>query len=132
MKKKKGKLKSAKKNKFDLFNDSNSIISDCSECVLNKKSIDIKSQNNESYIKEHRNSVMGNSSLINKYLSTLLSKGGSNDFTEVSIKNSGNKSSIKPKKESDVKKSIEIKKKESNELKKWGTSVKDNQLIGNS
>ncbi len=130
----KKKIKNTKKNKIDLFNDSthNSIISDCSECALNKKSIDIKSLHNDSYIKEYRNSVMGTSSLINKNLSTLLSKRGSNDFTEVSFKNSGNKSSIRPKKVSDFKKSIEIKKNEANELKKWGTSVKDNQLTGNS
>ena len=129
-KKKKGIFKNTKKNKFDLFNDSshNSIISDCSECALNKKSIDIKSQNNESYIKEHRNSAMGNSSLINKHLSTLISKRGSIDFTEASIKNTGLKSSNKPKKRPDFKKSIEIKQNESNELKKWGTSVKDNQI----
>ena len=138
LKKKKVKFKNTKKSKIDLFNESthNSIISDCSEYALNKKSIDIKSIHNESYINEKRNSVMGNSSLINRHLSTLLSKRGSIDNTEISNKNSGTKSSNRPKKVSDFKKSIELKKKESkkesNELKKWGTSIKDNQLTGNS
>jgi len=138
LRKKKGIFKISKKNKIDLFNDSthNSVISDCSESALNKKSIDIKSQYNESYIKEYRNSVMGNSSIINKNLSTLLSKRASIDFTEVSIKNSGTKSSIRPKKASDFKKSLDIKKVKSivqnNKLKKCGTSIKDNQLTGNS
>ena len=136
LRKKKGIFKNTKKNKIDIFNDSthNSIISDCSEYALNKKSIDIKSleRDDESYIKERRYSVIGTSSLINKNISTLLSKRGSIDLTEVSAKNSGAKSSIRPKKISEFKKSIEIKKHGSNELKKWGTSVKDKQLKGNS
>jgi len=133
---KKGMSKNTKKSRIDLFNDSthNSIISDCSESALNKKSIDIKSFHNESYLNEHRNSVIGNSSIINKRLSFLLSKRGSIDFKEVNNKNSGTRNSIRPKKISN--KSIEIKKNESseqkNELKKWGTSIKDNQLTGNS
>ena len=110
VKKKKGILKAFKKLKIDSFNESNhnSILSDYSDYILNKKSNELKNNNKDDELlsKDIKKTVMISSSLIKKHLSTLISKNGSIDCAELSNKNSGIRSSIKPKKISDLKSSM--------------------------
>ena len=116
------------KNKSNVFNDSyhNSMLSENSDCKMIKNSIEIKSNNFD----KERNSFIypglkKSSTVINREMpSSLISNKNSIDFTDITYKNSGLKSTIKPNKASDLKNSIEIKK-----FKRSETSIFDNNLF---
>jgi len=115
------------KNKSNLFNDSNynSMLSENSDCNMIKKSIEIRSNNFE---KERTNYIYAglkkSSTVINMEMPSLISNKNSNDFTEITNKNSALKSSVKPNRMSDLKNSIEIK-----HFKRSETSIFDNNLF---
>ena len=115
------------KNKSNLFNDSNynSMFSENSDCNMIKKSIEIKSNNFE---KERTNFIYSglkkSSTVINKEMPSLISNKNSIDFTDITNKNSGIKSSVKPNKISDLKVSSEIR-----HFKRSETSIFDNNFF---
>ena len=112
------KIKKSKNNV--IFNESNvnSVLSENSDCNINKKSIDLKQtiKNNkiEDSIKKEKNSLLSSnkrnsSTLIKKEFSTLSSKKQSIENIDLSLKNSIVKHSVKPKRTSEFKSSLDIK-----------------------
>ena len=109
---------SNKKNKNMIFNESikNSILSENSESKINKHSIEMSPFNNkfDDLIRKERNSIKfskikKSETVVGHRFSTLFNKRTSVDLTDVSNKNSLIKYSVKPKKVSDLKNSLEIK-----------------------
>ena len=106
-----------KKNKNIVFNESNynSMFSENSDCNINKKSIEIKTLNNnktnESNKKDKNSIISSNhkktSSIVKKEFSSILSKKNSIDLTDIINKNSIIKNTVKPKKSIDFKHPLE-------------------------
>ena len=126
--KKKANLEPMKK-KIDIFNNSNrnSIRSDCSDVILNKKSIEKKEHIKfEEQIEEQKNKEIKNnpiipSSFFKRHFSLFLKKRDST--SDINLSNRNIKTSLTSNKLSNIKKSNEIKNNVEDEFKRSGTNI---------
>ena len=117
------------KTRKNVFNDSNynSLFSESSECI-NKGSIEPKKINNKinESIRKERNSIISsnclkNSTIVKKGFSSILSKKKTIELTDLINKNSIFKFSVKPKKASDLKNTLDA-----NPFKRSETAINEN------